>query len=135
MVTSSSSSGSAGSCGRRAAKRCAAWSGSVGQNRSAGLTTTGPGYVTSGYRVKPASHSALRRCSPRSGLGRSRAISPPCDDAVREADWGGAGPLVLVGRRTGRSCRGPASAGSLIRRGDGGDAGLACLVRVLVLVV
>src|SRR5271155_3393022 len=135
MVTSSSSSGSAGSCGRRAAKRCAAWSGSVGQNRSAGLTTTGPGYVTSGYRVKTASHSALRRPSPRSGLERSRAISPPCDDAVREADWGGAGPSVIVRRRTGRSCRRTASTGSLIGHGDGGGIGLGCLVRVLVVVI
>src|SRR5271168_1398352 len=142
MVTSTSISRScwfvlvrAGSCGRRAAKRRAGWSGSVGQNRSAGLTTTGPGYVTSGYRVKPASHSALRRCSPRSGLGRSRAISPPCDDAVREADWGGAGPSVIVRRRTGRSCRRTASTGSLIGHGDGGGIGLGCLVRILVVVI
>src|ERR1700722_4185743 len=106
MVTSTSISGSAGSywfVRASRSQRCAGWSGSVGKvlvplGRPAGLTTTGQGYVTSGYRVKPAI-------------------------------------LFLVGRRTGRSCRRPASTGSLIGRGDDGDVGLGCLVRVLVVFV
>src|SRR5947209_1956246 len=87
----------------------------VPPGRPAGLATTGPGYVTSGYRVKPAINP------------------PPCDDAVRRSGLLRSRASILVDGRAGGPGRGPTPARPLRNRRD--LLGVVVLVAVVEVVV
>src|SRR5947209_4622167 len=87
--------------------------------RPAGLATTGQGYVTSGYRVKPAINP------------------PPCDDAVRRSGLLRSRASILVDGRAGGPGRGPPASRPLRNRRDrlGVVVVLVAVVEVVVFIV
>src|SRR5947209_18926398 len=91
----------------------------VPPGRPAGLATTGPGYVTSGYRVKPAINP------------------PPCDDAVCRSGLLRSRASILVDGWAGGPGRGPPPSRPLRNRRDrlGVVVVLVAVVEVVVFIV